>query len=181
MLAAVVAAAMASSPQGADAFWFPRGSRVTNGRLLDIRDFGAVAGTSNPAVAVANAAAITAALGNLTPGDTLLVPEGEFFAVGGISAANLSDVTLQFNGSLHALPDFDKWPFIPSNGSRALRKTSTSSRNGGEHLGADDTKSTGAVGGDQGGSYLDFVKLSNATHMTVRGAPAGRIDGDGKK
>ena len=148
MVTAVLAGTIASSLRTADAFWFPRGARVKDGRLLDIREFGAVAGASHPAVAVANAAAVTAALGNLTAGDTLLVPEGEFFAVGGIRGANLSDVTLQFNGSLHALPDFDHWPFRPSK---------------------------------DGGKYDDFVRLNNVTHVTVRGAPTGRIDGDGKK
>ena len=100
----------------ASAAWFERGPRQLSGRTVDIRDFGAVPNVSDVDTAVKNADAMTAALGNLTSGDTFLVPEGlEFYAVGGILGVGLTDVQLQFDGTLRAVADFEHWP-VQGNG-----------------------------------------------------------------
>ena len=101
-----------------DSFWFERGARHTNGRVVDIRDFGALPNASDAATAVANAAAINTAFSNLTAGDTLLVPaEFEFYTVGGLLLQDAEDVTLQINGTLNALDDFEHWPVDSQGGS----------------------------------------------------------------
>ncbi len=169
-LAAVVALGQYASPL--HAFWFERGARASastagSSRTLNIADFGAVPNASDLGTATANSAAINAALGNLTAGDTLLVPAGkEFYALGGMSAANLTDVTIQLAGTLRALADFDHWPL-----NERVKQQRQQKNDHGER------KEEGG-GGSSSGSYADFLALYNCSYVTLQGG--GLVDGMGK-
>ncbi|GMH75218.1 hypothetical protein TrRE_jg7687 [Triparma retinervis] len=77
--------------------------------VLSVLDFGAVAGEDGDAHG--NKKAFNDALGAMEPGDTLVVPDGEAFnVVGGILATGLRNNTLQFDGALNFVVDFDNWP-----------------------------------------------------------------------
>lgn len=55
--------------------------------------------------------AINRALSLAQPGDTILIPEGKtFYTVGGILGNKLSDLTIQFDGTLFATFDLKNWP-----------------------------------------------------------------------
>ncbi|KAL6053227.1 Polygalacturonase [Balamuthia mandrillaris] len=85
-----------------------QGPLVVLARVLDIVDFGAVADSKE--AAARNTAAISSAFANATNGDTVLLPEGNFFVLGGIQGSSLTNVTLQMEGVLTALPDIEAWP-----------------------------------------------------------------------
>lgn len=57
-----------------------------------------------------NTALMNTTLASLAPGDTLLVPNKTFLMMGGIYASNLSDITLQIEGTLLFSDDCDHWP-----------------------------------------------------------------------
>ena len=79
-------------------------------RTLDIRTYGAVAGTSAGNASVVNRGALTTALNAALPGDTVLVGNGSYYCRGGLAVANLRSVTLQLDGTLVAAPEYDDWP-----------------------------------------------------------------------
>ena len=79
-------------------------------RTLDIRDYGAVAGTSAGNASVVNSGALTTALNAALPGDTVLVTNGSYYCRGGLALSNLRSVTLQLDGTLVAAPEYDDWP-----------------------------------------------------------------------
>lgn len=81
--------------------------------VVDIRDFGAVANLEEGATVIRNQKAINFALSNLTTGDTLLIPSGKFFTIGGIQATGLNNVSLRFDGDLVAVADFSNWVKFP--------------------------------------------------------------------
>jgi polygalacturonase len=82
---------------------------VSQGAILNILDFGAIPDSTQ--ANTTNAASIMVALLKAQPGDTVLVPGGHtFHAIGGIGADSLHDVTVQIDGTLAGVPDFDRWP-----------------------------------------------------------------------
>ena len=79
-------------------------------RTLDIRDYGAVAGTTAGNASVVNCGALTTALNAALPGDTVLVTNGSYYCRGGLALSNLRSVTLQLDGTLIAAAEYDDWP-----------------------------------------------------------------------
>jgi polygalacturonase len=80
-----------------------------SGKTISIEDVGAVAGLQS--ANVTNRDCISKALALAAAGDTVLIPSGkQFWALGGIHASNLHDVTLQIDGVLMAAADYDLWP-----------------------------------------------------------------------
>jgi polygalacturonase len=77
--------------------------------LVNVLDYGAVAGEDGDAYA--NMKAFNDAFDAMGAGDTLLVPEGDAFnVVGGILASGLRNATIQVDGVLNFVVDFDNWP-----------------------------------------------------------------------
>eukprot|EP00048_Salpingoeca_helianthica_P021645 m.13509 g.13509 ORF g.13509 m.13509 type:complete len:525 (-) comp6198_c0_seq1:60-1634(-) len=96
--------------------WLPL---AVTGKILNIEDFGAVAGSQ--AASTANTLSINKAFAAAHVGDTILVPsQREYWALGGITASNLSSITLQIDGTLRALPDLKAWPTSPPNSTSCL-------------------------------------------------------------
>lgn len=60
--------------------------------------------------AVKNAALFNATMNALAPGDTLLVPNSTYLMMGGIIVTDLTDATLQIEGTLLFSDDCDAWP-----------------------------------------------------------------------
>ena len=77
---------------------------------FSIADFGAVANNPTSSAGLHNVIAVNAALANATDGDIVVVPAGEWYALGGIQLLNATGVTPRVDGILHAIPDFDAWP-----------------------------------------------------------------------
>ena len=89
----------------------PYGARTTTGKIIKITDapYNAVPGKYG--AYKANMGAITKALADAGQGDTVVVPggQGDFYFLGGVIVENKTDVTLQVDGMLRAVPDFDSW------------------------------------------------------------------------
>ena len=79
-------------------------------REISIADFGAIASDPSVATGQRNMAAANAALGNASRGDTVLIPPGDWYTLGGIALRDRAGVTLRVEGTLHAIADFDAWP-----------------------------------------------------------------------
>jgi hypothetical protein len=82
--------------------------------VINILDLGAVA--EDPALSSCqfNTKVVNKALKLLRPGDTLLVPNATFHVAGGIAGGNLTDVTLQFDGTLKWNNNQTAWPRFPN-------------------------------------------------------------------
>ena len=46
----------------------------------------------------------------MQPGDTLLFPNTTFYLMGGIKGINLTNITIQFDGTLVFSDNIDEWP-----------------------------------------------------------------------
>jgi len=82
---------------------------------FDITDYGAIPGDQSVATnnTVAINAALAAASANAGPATIVLIPvadAGPFWALGGIAASNLVNVTVRLDGGLTAYPDYKNWP-----------------------------------------------------------------------
>eukprot|EP01062_Namystynia_karyoxenos_P027110 TRINITY_DN20899_c0_g1_i1.p1 TRINITY_DN20899_c0_g1~~TRINITY_DN20899_c0_g1_i1.p1 ORF type:complete len:474 (+),score=176.19 TRINITY_DN20899_c0_g1_i1:75-1424(+) len=105
------------------------------GRRLQITDYGA---NQSDASGAQTQSALNAALAQAAAGDEVYVPPGTWPALGGIAAGGLRNVTLRIDGTLHAVPDFDRWPksgknylhFIELSGSTDLTVTGTGTIDG---------------------------------------------------
>jgi hypothetical protein len=95
-----------------------------SGAVVNFEDAGAVpckktlfkSCDTSTARAVKNSALFNASLQALAPGDVLLVPNSTYLMMGGIYAANLTDVTLQIEGTLLFSDDCDAWPTVVKKG-----------------------------------------------------------------
>jgi polygalacturonase len=84
---------------------------LSQAKILNIIDFGAIPGDVNNSMGLQNSAAISLALQSAQSGDTVLVPPSlQFNAFGGISAKSLQNVTFNISGSLAAIDDVGVWP-----------------------------------------------------------------------
>ena len=99
-------------------------SAAAGSREISIADFGAVAANSTVAMGLQNMAAVNAALTNATDGDVVVVPPGDWHALGGIQLRNAPGITLRVDGALRAIADFDAWPLRdPANYAHFLHLT----------------------------------------------------------
>eukprot|EP01126_Amoeba_proteus_P064128 TRINITY_DN8934_c0_g1_i7.p1 TRINITY_DN8934_c0_g1~~TRINITY_DN8934_c0_g1_i7.p1 ORF type:complete len:431 (-),score=66.61 TRINITY_DN8934_c0_g1_i7:426-1718(-) len=78
-------------------------------RVLNILAFGAV--YENELANITNQRAILHTLSSAKNGDTVLIPSGTIYSLGGIEISNLYNITVQLDGNLVAVPDFNLWPF----------------------------------------------------------------------
>ena len=90
-------------------------SLVATARLLDIVDFGAVAGSNSEAAINANIQALNKAFSTAQSGDTVLVAPaaaGPYTMRGNVVANNLTNVSIRFEGDVVLDDTFDKWPML---------------------------------------------------------------------
>jgi len=66
--------------------------------------------TSSTSDAVSNTNKMNSALAALAPGDVLLVPNRTYLMMGGVTASNIVNVTLQIDGTLLWSDDTSAWP-----------------------------------------------------------------------
>ena len=79
--------------------------------VLDIEDRGATPDDKSLEVSKNNTAVFNHTLWALKPGDTLLVPKGKtFWFIGGIYAANLTNITIQIDGIIRYIDNEKAWP-----------------------------------------------------------------------
>eukprot|EP01059_Diplonema_ambulator_P035648 TRINITY_DN8493_c0_g1_i1.p1 TRINITY_DN8493_c0_g1~~TRINITY_DN8493_c0_g1_i1.p1 ORF type:complete len:453 (+),score=154.26 TRINITY_DN8493_c0_g1_i1:39-1361(+) len=77
------------------------------GKELSIVDFGADMGDR---VGFVNTNALQAAFGNATAADLVVVPEGDWYMLGGITASNRTKLNFQLRGWIRAVPSLENWP-----------------------------------------------------------------------
>lgn len=91
---------------------------LASGAVVNFEDAGAVpckktllqACDTSTKRAVKNSELFNRTMQALAPGDTLLVPNSTYLMMGGIYASNLTDATLQIEGTLLFSDDCDAWP-----------------------------------------------------------------------
>lgn len=81
--------------------------------IVNIVDLGAKPSDAALATCQFNTRVINKALAVLQPGDTLLVPNSTFHVAGGITGGNLTDITLQIDGTLKWDNNQTAWPRAP--------------------------------------------------------------------
>ncbi|CAJ0951810.1 unnamed protein product, partial [Mesorhabditis belari] len=83
-------------------------SALAHGRVVI---FGGLANDNSPSVTASNARLLNETLQNLRPGDEFLIPANQnFYLDGGIVANGISNVILNFDGTLIFSNDTKKWP-----------------------------------------------------------------------
>ena len=86
-------------------------------RFIDFEaDVGATPEDSSREAAWRNGDLINRTLATLSPGDTLHFPNKTFYAMGGISASGLTNVTIDLSGTIVFSDDVDAWPKRPEGG-----------------------------------------------------------------
>eukprot|EP01064_Diplonema_japonicum_P008484 TRINITY_DN15948_c0_g2_i1.p1 TRINITY_DN15948_c0_g2~~TRINITY_DN15948_c0_g2_i1.p1 ORF type:complete len:436 (+),score=52.04 TRINITY_DN15948_c0_g2_i1:50-1357(+) len=80
---------------------------AVEGKELSIVDFGAVMTDREGYV---NRDALQHAMGNATAADVVVVPEGDWYALGGASISGKPKISLELRGWLRAVDNIDNWP-----------------------------------------------------------------------
>jgi hypothetical protein len=80
------------------------------GTFISFQEAGAIAGDSSTATAWKNGGILNETLASMRPGDTLHVENTSFYVMGGIRATNLTNVTIQIDGTLLFSDDLKAWP-----------------------------------------------------------------------
>ena len=88
----------------------PRYGAQSSGHEIDITAAPYNAKAGNASATLSNVKAINSALANAQPLDTVVIPAGDFFVLGGIVASDKTDLTLRIDGTIVAVADFDRWP-----------------------------------------------------------------------
>ena len=84
---------------------------ISNANVFNIESRGATPDDQSLSIAINNTGVFNQTLLSLAPGDTLLVPKGKiFWFIGGIYAANLSNITIQIDGIIKYIDDEKAWP-----------------------------------------------------------------------
>lgn len=97
--------AMLTPPYGANV------SAVRIGKRIDVSKppFSVVA--NNRSAYMQNTDALNAAIFSANSGDTIWIPPGgQYYFIGGIVASNKTNMRVQIDGSVRAVPNFDAWP-----------------------------------------------------------------------
>lgn len=81
-----------------------------NGKIINFADIGGITEEYSEVTAWKNGMLMNETLASLKSGDTLLVPEGTFYIMGGITGGFFSDVTIEINGKLMFSNDTRHWP-----------------------------------------------------------------------
>lgn len=85
------------------------GLQQSEGRILSVEDFGAVA--EDVLSNCTNTDAFNDAIASAAPGDTILVPGGKtFYFTGGMAGENLRNVSFVIEGNMVAVQDSALWP-----------------------------------------------------------------------
>ena len=92
------------------------GLLVLDGFIDFEADVGATPEDSSREAAWRNGDLINRTLATLSPGDTLHFPNKTFYAMGGISASGLTNVTIDLSGTIVFSDDVDAWPKRPEGG-----------------------------------------------------------------
>jgi hypothetical protein len=80
-------------------------------RIVDFeKDGGAVPDTTDLATAWKNGGIMNSTLNALQPGDMLIIPNKTYHLMGGITAPNLKDVVISFDGTIEFSDDIKAWP-----------------------------------------------------------------------
>jgi len=92
-------------------------------RVIDFEvDVGAIPDDDTSSSWWTNGAALNSTLRSLQPGDTLVIPNKTYHIMGGIRADDLSDVTIQIDGTLAWAANMDEWPRTASIGADGLHQ-----------------------------------------------------------
>eukprot|EP01062_Namystynia_karyoxenos_P010444 TRINITY_DN136_c0_g1_i3.p1 TRINITY_DN136_c0_g1~~TRINITY_DN136_c0_g1_i3.p1 ORF type:complete len:456 (+),score=169.32 TRINITY_DN136_c0_g1_i3:74-1369(+) len=89
------------------------------GRVLNFEQLGGVPDDDSSDTQWKNGALANATFNNLTSGDTLIFPAKTFHMMGGITAHNIRDVVIRFDGTISFSDDMKHWPTRPD-GKRVL-------------------------------------------------------------
>ena len=91
---------------------------ISNSKIWNLQDLGAIPNKKDISTCNNNTKLINDTLNNMiSSGDTLLLPGNEnqiFWFNGGIYVYNLTNVTIQIDGTISYTDDRDKWPRTPS-------------------------------------------------------------------
>lgn len=85
-------------------------SSLVTGTVYNFAALGALPNNASETAAWINGGLLNATLARLCKGDTLVFPNTTFYLMGGILGSNMSDVTLQFDGTIDFSTDMDAWP-----------------------------------------------------------------------